>query len=90
MRFCGRVNNVVIAPDSEGETKRIPDAKSFRPFKKGMVGLKKFRTETVGQLIFVNLNDDGPGLKEYLGPLYAECERMYSDEWEQIWVWQPR
>ena len=75
--------------DANGETRKIPDAPNFRPFKKGMVGLCKYRLETAGQLVFVNLNDEGPTLREYLGPHYEESCEMFSSQWEQIWSWQP-
>jgi len=61
-----------------GSTRRIPDAKSFRPMEKGTLGLKKFRAETVGQLVFVTLADDAPPLAEYLGPAHALCEELFS------------
>jgi choline monooxygenase len=66
--------------DVGGDTRRIPDAKSFRPMEKGTLGLKKFRTETIGQLIFVTLSDDAPPLEEYLGPGYKLCQELFSNK----------
>ncbi len=43
--------------DSSGNTRKIPDAVSFKPLTKGSLSLTKIRTETCGQLIFVNLTD---------------------------------
>ena len=41
--------------DLEGHTRLIPDARSFKPLTKGALSLKTIRTETIGQLVFVNL-----------------------------------
>lgn len=64
--------------DKCGDTKRIPDAKSFRPMEKGALGLKKLRTEVVGNVIYINLSDDGPTLEEQIGPGYAIAQRLFS------------
>jgi phenylpropionate dioxygenase-like ring-hydroxylating dioxygenase large terminal subunit len=64
--------------DEHGDTKRIPDAKSFRPMEKGALGLKKVRTEVVGNVIYINLSDDGPTLEEQIGPGYATAQRLFS------------
>jgi len=68
--------------DGTGNTRKIPDAKSFRPMESGIVGLHRFRTETVGQLIFVTLNDEAPSLAEYLGPAYELCKEIADDTWQ--------
>ena len=38
-----------------GQTKRIPDAPSFRPLKKGELGLLKFQVEVCGGIVFVSV-----------------------------------
>ncbi len=53
--------------DSEGHTRLIPDARSFKPMTKGALGLTKIRTDTIGQLIFANLDDNAPPLRDWLG-----------------------
>jgi choline monooxygenase len=64
--------------DGDGNTCKIPDAQSFRPLKKGELGLREYRTETAGQLIFVNLTADAPPLREFLGEeLFGLCERWF-------------
>ncbi len=50
-----------------GDTKKIPDAPSFRPLKKGQLGLQVVRVATCGSLVFVCLDESGDSLKEYLG-----------------------
>ncbi len=65
--------------DKHGDTQKIPDAESFRPMLKGELGLTKFRTETVGQLIYITLNEDAPSLREYLGEyLWDRCSEWFS------------
>lgn len=65
--------------DEGGNTCKIPDAQHFRPLKKGELGLREFRTEVIGQLIFVTLNDDAPSLEEFLGPQIVEwCRKNFS------------
>ncbi|MDZ4683989.1 MAG: aromatic ring-hydroxylating dioxygenase subunit alpha [Planctomycetaceae bacterium] len=67
--------------DGDGNTCKIPDAQSFRPLKKGELGLREYRTETVGQLIFVTLSADAPPVREYLGnEMVALCERWFSPQ----------
>ena len=65
--------------DKHGDTKRIPDAQSFRPLARGQLGLTKLRCQTVGQLIFISLVDDGPPLDEYLQDGYALCQQLFGD-----------
>jgi choline monooxygenase len=62
----------------DGDTQRIPDAKSFRPLQKGELGLRKYRCELLGQLIFVTLDDEAPSLREYLGAAYGLGKTLYS------------
>ena len=61
--------------DCDGNTRRIPDARSFKPMTKGSLGLAKVATEVVGQLVYVNLADDPPALADYLGPGYEIAAR---------------
>lgn len=58
--------------DGDGNTCKIPDAQSFRPLKKGELGLREYRTETVGQVVFVTLSDTSPPVRDYLGPEIVE------------------
>lgn len=65
--------------DETGNTCKIPDAQHFRPLKKGELGLREFRTETVGQLIFASLSENPVELREYLGPQLTDwCKRYFS------------
>ena len=62
--------------DCSGDTQEIPDAQSFKPMKKGVLGLTQYRTETCGQLIFVTLNDEAPSLRDYLGAGFEIGEKL--------------
>lgn len=67
--------------DESGNTCKIPDAQHFRPLKKGELGLREFRTETVGQLIFVSLNEQPAPLAEFLGPRLMDwCQRYFTPQ----------
>jgi choline monooxygenase len=50
--------------DETGNTRKIPDARSFKPMKQGELGLVKYHAETAGRLIFVNLSENPPPLRE--------------------------
>ncbi|MBI1246284.1 Rieske 2Fe-2S domain-containing protein [bacterium] len=66
--------------DSTGNVRKIPDAKTFRPLEQGMLGLKKYRAETCGELIFINLTDEGPSLRDFLGDMYETYQEWFSPE----------
>ncbi len=64
--------------DETGNTRKIPDARSFKPMKQGELGLVKYHTETAGRLIFVNLSENPPSLREQLGPGYEAAEELFA------------
>jgi choline monooxygenase len=66
--------------DETGNVRKIPDARAFKPLEPGMLGLKKYHTETCGQLIFVSLADNPPSLREYLGSGYDLCRAWFNDQ----------
>jgi phenylpropionate dioxygenase-like ring-hydroxylating dioxygenase large terminal subunit len=72
----------------EGKTSRIPEANAFRPFDRANAILRKFRVATCGQLIFVSLSEDGPGLSEFLGPYYTTCADSFAPPFRQLWRWE--
>lgn len=75
--------------DPSGNTRKIPDAPSFRPLSKGAVGLTQFPVERVGQLLFTTLNPNARPLREFLGPAYDLCLERFGDEWQQVWSYDP-
>lgn len=66
--------------DTSGETRKIPDAPSFKPMEKGSLGLKKYRIEFLGQAIYLTLAKEGPTLEEVLGPGYETGRRLFSTD----------
>lgn len=72
--------------DPSGETRRIPDAPSFKPLHKGMLCLTRYRTALCGQLVFVSLDPHGSDLATFLGPSRAVYERLFSDRYEQVFA----
>ncbi len=67
--------------DTGGNPRKIPDAQSFRPLVKNQLQLTSYRTETVGQLVFVSLASAGPSLAEYLGDeMHRLCQDWFSTD----------
>ena len=71
----------------DGRTRRIPDARCFRPWDRENARLKTVRTETCGELIFVSLAEEGPGLAEFLGPYHAVLAAAFASPYRQCWTW---
>ncbi len=63
--------------DERGKTGRIPDAGCFRPWDRENAQLRKFRLETCGDLVFVNLTADGPDLRAFLGDPFHELDARF-------------
>lgn len=73
---------------AEGRTARIPDANCFRPFDRENARLQKFRTDTAGDLVFVCLSDDAPGLAEYLGDYAGICHEAFAHPYRRAWAFE--
>lgn len=73
---------------ANGHTAKIPDAGCFRPFDRENARLKKFRTETCGELIFASLSEEGPSLKEFLGDFTQKIEELFSIPRRMVWHWE--
>ncbi len=63
--------------DHDGNTCKIPDAQSFRPLKKGELGLREYAVATVGQLLFVNFSENPQPIEEFLGPELTELSQKW-------------
>jgi choline monooxygenase len=74
--------------DKDGRTARIPDARCFRPFDRENAHLRKYRTETCGELVFASLAEEGPSLREFLGHYFDFIEKGFSTPWRLNWTWQ--
>jgi phenylpropionate dioxygenase-like ring-hydroxylating dioxygenase large terminal subunit len=74
--------------DRDGRTGKIPDARAFRPWDRENSCLRPFRVATCGDLVFVNLSENGVSLREWLEPVWdpwssyggAYC---HAATWEQ-------
>lgn len=65
---------------SDGLTRRIPSAKDFAPIDRDSLRLRKFRCQTVGQLVFVAPSDQAMTLEQYLGSLYNIIQDRCGDD----------
>jgi choline monooxygenase len=59
--------------DESGDTRRIPDAPSFRPLEKGTLGLRTLHVEQVGEIVFLSFAADPPDIRSWLG---EEADRI--------------
>ncbi len=73
---------------ADGRTGQIPDARAFRPWDRENSCLRKFRLETCGNLVFVNLSDDAPPLRDWLGPLWPVWEPSFGDTYRFVAKWE--
>jgi choline monooxygenase len=74
--------------DVDGRAYNIPEARAFRPWDHENSCLKRFRIEKCGNLLFVNLSDTAPPLREWLGPLWDRWCSEFSDRYKYAWTWQ--
>jgi phenylpropionate dioxygenase-like ring-hydroxylating dioxygenase large terminal subunit len=73
----------------DGRTGKIPEAGSFRPFDRENARLVKFRSARCGDLVFANLSDSGPSLREQMAETFDPVARAFSEPFRQIWQWDP-
>lgn len=73
---------------SSGYARHIPDAPGFVPLDREGIRLHKFRLEACGDLLFVNLSDDAPDLRAFLGAYFSVIEERFAAPWRQNWAWQ--
>jgi phenylpropionate dioxygenase-like ring-hydroxylating dioxygenase large terminal subunit len=74
--------------NKDGATAKIPDAGCFRPWDREHARLKRFRTDTAGEMVFVSLADDGPGLREFLGAYHGLAAESFAPPFRQVWKWE--
>lgn len=70
--------------DASGKSARIPQAQHFAPLDRNSATIATYRVETVGQLVFVNMDAAAPALKTCLGGSLNKIERGFGDGWEQM------
>jgi len=74
--------------DADGTTGMIPDARAFRPWDRENSCLLRFRVETCGDLVFVNLSDDPVSLRDWLGPLWDVWSENYGGAYRHAATWE--
>jgi choline monooxygenase len=72
----------------DGRTAKVPDAKAFRPWDRENSCLRQFRVDTCGELVFVNLSDNGVSLREWVGPLWDLWSREYGGAFRHAATWE--
>lgn len=99
---CGHAGDRLVCQyhgwefSEDGNTKRIPDARSFRPLRSGELGLRPLRCETIGGYVFVNLNETAESLRDWLGPIADVLETRtgehasfcFARDWEIAANWK--
>src|SRR5262245_5193669 len=74
--------------NADGHTGKIPDARAFRPWDRENSCLRPFRLDTCGEVVFVNLSEEGPSLREWLDPVWDVWQDFggvyrYAATWEE-------
>lgn len=73
--------------NAEGSTGKIPDAKAFRPWDRDNACLRRFRVDTCGDLVFVNLSESGPSLREWLASVWGAWQD-YGGAYRHAGTWE--
>lgn len=74
--------------NADGRTGKIPEARAFRPWDRENSCLKRFRLETCGEVVFVNLGDTGPSLRAWLGPLWDRWAPTFGGPFRYATTWE--
>ena len=74
--------------DAAGRTGKIPDARAFRPWDRENACLRKFRSATCGEVVFVCLSDTAPTLRDWVGPLWGEWEAGFGGAYRYAAAWE--
>lgn len=72
----------------DGRTGKVPDARSFRPWDREHSCLRQFRLETCGEVVFVNLSDNGVSLRDWLGPLWDIWSSGFGGNYRHVATWE--
>lgn len=69
----------------DGYTRKIPCAKDFAPIDRSQLRLPEYRVDCAGQLVFVCLEREAPGLYEFLGPIAEKIHQRFGDGWRKFY-----
>lgn len=73
----------------DGSTRRIPEAKCFRPWDRENSHLTSLRLESCGDLLFVALTEDAPNLADWLSPFGNDYAEVFDGkQWQMRHVWE--
>jgi phenylpropionate dioxygenase-like ring-hydroxylating dioxygenase large terminal subunit len=74
---------------SEGKLTKITDGASFRGLRAADLCLRTYRVSGLGPMVFVNLTEGTPSLREMLGDLALEFDDYFGDH-RLVDVWETR
>lgn len=74
--------------NKDGRTGKIPDARAFRPWDRENACMRLFRLETCGEIVFINLGDNGGSLRDWLGPLWDEWSVGFGGDYRYVATWE--
>jgi phenylpropionate dioxygenase-like ring-hydroxylating dioxygenase large terminal subunit len=72
---------------ADGTTGQIPDARSFKPWDRENSCLSRFRVEACGDVLFVSLQEEGPSLRDWLGPLWDRWAPSFGQPYQYSHSW---
>ncbi|MCM2374918.1 aromatic ring-hydroxylating oxygenase subunit alpha [Aporhodopirellula aestuarii] len=68
----------------DGKTRKIPQPKNFTPYPEQGDRIAVHRVETCGQIVFVSIADDGPGLQDFLGEYFEVIQLRFGEQTKQF------
>ena len=74
--------------NADGNTGKIPDARAFRPWDRENACLRRFRLDTCGDVVFINLSDNGVSLREWIGPLWDVWSNSFGGTYRHAGTWE--
>jgi phenylpropionate dioxygenase-like ring-hydroxylating dioxygenase large terminal subunit len=74
--------------NKDGRTGKVPDARAFRPWDRDNACLQRIRVEICGELVFVNLSDRGPTLRDWFGENWDTWSTSFGGAYRLAAVWE--
>ena len=69
----------------DGVVRHVRDAEDYpQGSPVGKLGLKQIRCETLGGLVWFNMDPDAPSLRDYLGVVAEQLEAYHTDDWVRV------
>lgn len=70
-----------------GQVAKVPDGGCFKPFDRENARLQCFAVDTCGDLVFVRLAAEGPGLAEHLGEFLPRIAAAFAPPYHCNWTY---